>query len=203
MSETVVRRRRGQGSARRNEILAAAIEEFAAGGYKGTSLATVAERVGLTQQGLLHYFPSKEALLVAVLERRDEMDAAMGDIPRDLADFAEVATRNTDRRELVQLHTVLSAEGVTEHHPAHNYFHTRYMELRDRTTEQLRELHGDTLPSGLAPEDAAALVIAAMDGLRLQWLYDPDSVQMPGLIKMLADVLTSPARGGNPGAAED
>ncbi|ASU82531.1 TetR/AcrR family transcriptional regulator [Nocardiopsis gilva YIM 90087] len=203
MSETVVRRRRGQGSARRNEILAAAIEEFAAGGYKGTSLATVAERVGLTQQGLLHYFPSKEALLVAVLEKRDEMDAAMGDSPRDLADFAEVVTRNTDRRELVQLHTVLSAEGVTEHHPAHNYFHSRYMGLRDRTTEQLRERHGDTLPSGLAPEDAAALVIAAMDGLRLQWLYDPDSVQMPGLIKMLADVLTSPARGGNPGAAED
>ncbi|MBB6173431.1 AcrR family transcriptional regulator [Nocardiopsis mwathae] len=203
MSETVVRRRRGQGSARRNEIIAAAMEEFAAGGYKGTSLATVADRVGLTQQGLLHYFPSKEALLVAVLERRDEMDAAAGDSPRDLTDFAEAVSRSSDRRELVQMHTVLSAEGVTGHHPAHDYFHARYRGLRDRTTELLRARHGDTLPGGLAPEDAATLVIAAMDGLRLQWLYEPDAVHMPGLIKMLADVLTSPARGGNPADARD
>src|SRR5690606_41597781 len=56
---------------RRDAILDAAMDEFADGGYNGTSLAKVAERAGITQQGLLHYFPSKQALLVAMLEPRD------------------------------------------------------------------------------------------------------------------------------------
>ena len=60
---------------RRAEIVRAALEVIAERGYRGASLAAVAERVGLTQQGLLHYFPTKDALLVAVLEERDQWDA--------------------------------------------------------------------------------------------------------------------------------
>ena len=60
---------------RRAEIVRAALEVIAERGYRGASLAAVAEKVGLTQQGLLHHFPTKEALLVAVLEERDQWDA--------------------------------------------------------------------------------------------------------------------------------
>ena len=60
---------------RRAEIVRAALEVIAERGYRGASLAAVAERVGLTQQGLLHHFPTKEALLVAVLKERDQWDA--------------------------------------------------------------------------------------------------------------------------------
>jgi AcrR family transcriptional regulator len=60
---------------RRAEIVRAALEVIAERGYRGASLAAVAERVGLTQQGLLHHFPTKDALLVAVLEERDKWDA--------------------------------------------------------------------------------------------------------------------------------
>ena len=45
-------------------------------GYRGATLAAVADRVGLTQQGLMHHFPTKEALLVAVLAARDQWDMA-------------------------------------------------------------------------------------------------------------------------------
>lgn len=34
------------------------------------------ERIGLTQQGLMHYFPTKNDLLTAVLELRDQWDVA-------------------------------------------------------------------------------------------------------------------------------
>src|SRR5690242_16966598 len=61
---------------RREEILHAALRLFAERGYRGASLAAVADRVGLTQQGVLHYFPSKERLLVEVLRLRDEVDRA-------------------------------------------------------------------------------------------------------------------------------
>ncbi|WP_334666572.1 helix-turn-helix domain-containing protein, partial [Streptomyces cyaneofuscatus] len=65
---------RARSEERRAEIMRATLEVIAERGYRGATLGAVAERVGLTQQGLLHYFPTKEALLVAVLEDRDRWD---------------------------------------------------------------------------------------------------------------------------------
>ncbi|MDA2813417.1 TetR family transcriptional regulator [Nocardiopsis sp. RSe5-2] len=176
---------------RRDAILDAALDEFAAGGYNGTSLAKVAERAGLTQQGLLHYFPSKQALLVALLNRRDEMDAAAAGDGR--VNLVEVVRRNVERRGIVQVYTVLSAESVTEGHPAQEFFHDRFDRLRVRLEKWLRDEHGDRLPSGVAPGDAASLLIAAMDGLQTQWLHDPEAVDMPRLVQVLADTLAARA----------
>ncbi|MFF3148912.1 TetR/AcrR family transcriptional regulator, partial [Streptomyces sp. NPDC057927] len=52
---------RARSEERRAEIVRAALEVIAERGYRGASMASVAERVGLTQQGLLHYFPTKDA----------------------------------------------------------------------------------------------------------------------------------------------
>ena len=43
-----------------------------ANGYRGASLDAVAAAVGISRQGVLHYFPSKTHLLLGVLELRDE-----------------------------------------------------------------------------------------------------------------------------------
>ena len=56
---------------RRRQIIEAAFDVFAARGYQGGSLQEVADRVGLGHTSILHYFPSKRALLIAVLEQRD------------------------------------------------------------------------------------------------------------------------------------
>ena len=69
---------RARSEERRADILRAALEVIAERGYRGASLGSVAERVGLTQQGLLHDFPTKDALLVAVLEERDRWDTSGG-----------------------------------------------------------------------------------------------------------------------------
>lgn len=69
---------RARSEERRAEILRATLEVIAERGYRGITLGAVAERVGLTQQGLLHYFRTKEALLVAVLEERDQWDTGGG-----------------------------------------------------------------------------------------------------------------------------
>ncbi|CAL9615991.1 hypothetical protein SUDANB58_05740 [Streptomyces sp. enrichment culture] len=61
---------------RRAQIVTAALDVIAEYGYERTTQAAVAERVGLTQQGLQHHFPSKEDLFVAVLEARDQWDNA-------------------------------------------------------------------------------------------------------------------------------
>src|SRR3954462_11858088 len=64
-----------KGTWRRGEILSATIRLVARNGGRGTSLAQIASEAGVTQQGLLHYFASKDDLLNAALDVRDERDA--------------------------------------------------------------------------------------------------------------------------------
>jgi AcrR family transcriptional regulator len=61
--------RRRQAEARRVQFMDSALEVFAARGFDGTSVKDLAEAAGATQGLLYHYFPSKEALLEAALER--------------------------------------------------------------------------------------------------------------------------------------
>jgi AcrR family transcriptional regulator len=170
---------RTRSTERRAEIVGAALEVIAERGYRGASLAAVAERVGLTQQGLLHHFPTKDALLVAVLEERDKWDAVPNGCWRvDL--LASLVEYNAMRPGIIQTFSALLGESVTEGHPAREYFTERYTRVRESMAAVLRAEYGDRLPSGLTPERAAPLLVAMMDGLQYQWLLDPESVDMPG-----------------------
>jgi AcrR family transcriptional regulator len=191
---------RGLGRATRNEdrkteIIQAALEVISERGYRGASLSAVAERVGLTQQGLLHYFPTKEALLIAVLEIRDQWDMASAALagatvwPMEM--LINLVEYNSTRPGIVQVFTVLAGDSVTEDHPAQEYFKDRYRWVRENAVVSLRAEYGDVLPGGLSPEQAAPLLVAVMDGLQVQWLHDPESVDMTRSMRDFARLLTS------------
>ncbi|MFD7715202.1 TetR/AcrR family transcriptional regulator [Streptomyces sp. NPDC059814] len=167
---------------RRAEILRATLEVIAERGYRGATLGAVAERVGLSQQGLLHYFPTKEAMLVAVLEERDQWDTGGG--PRSDGGWrtellGSLVEYNAMRPGVVQTFSALLGESVTEEHPAREFFTHRYTQVRASMTAMLRAEFGERLPGGLTPERAAPLLVATMDGLQYQWLLDQDAVDMP------------------------
>lgn len=129
---------------RHDEILGIAMETFAARGYGKASLAEIADRAGLTQAGVLHYFHSKANLLTEVLDLRDATDIAdLGpERPRGLAflrHLVDTARRNAEREGIIRLYAVLSAESVTDDHPAQSYFRNRYAGLRDLVAEALTE----------------------------------------------------------------
>ena len=50
-------------------VLDAALEAFGTRGYEATSLDALAGELGVTKQTILYWYPSKEALLEAVIER--------------------------------------------------------------------------------------------------------------------------------------
>lgn len=62
-------RRRVPAAERREELIAAAVHEFAHGGLHGTPVERIARRVGVAQPYVFSLFPSKRDLFLAALER--------------------------------------------------------------------------------------------------------------------------------------
>ncbi|HYA68824.1 MAG TPA: helix-turn-helix domain-containing protein, partial [Acidimicrobiales bacterium] len=50
-------------------ILDTALASFGSRGYEATSLDALADGLGIRKQSILYWFPSKEALLEAVIDR--------------------------------------------------------------------------------------------------------------------------------------
>jgi AcrR family transcriptional regulator len=62
----------------RTRILEAAMRSYGGRGYEATSLDALAAELGVRKQTILYYFPSKEALLDAVIDAcADELTAAL------------------------------------------------------------------------------------------------------------------------------
>jgi AcrR family transcriptional regulator len=68
-SRTAAMRKPKAPAANRASILAAAIDEFAARGFKGASMDAIAARTHTTRALINYYFGSKEKLYIAVLEQ--------------------------------------------------------------------------------------------------------------------------------------
>lgn len=155
-------------------------------GFWGLSMQDVADGCGLTVPGMLHHVGSKDSLLVAVLEYRDEQDS------RSLAEklgrpahqlwtdggrislaevCAAVVARNAEQPEIVRLFAVLEAESLAPGHPAHTYFKAR----QRRTLEEFAALADGVVDD---PQALAAQVVAMMDGLQIQWLREPQTVDL-------------------------
>ncbi|WP_238015969.1 TetR/AcrR family transcriptional regulator [Dactylosporangium sp. AC04546] len=185
-----------RGARARDAILRAATSVFARDGYRGGPLAAVATAADLTQPGLLHHFPTKESLLLAVLEERDREGAALLDGteewhrggPAALDALQGIVERNAANRELVQLFTVLVGESVSDGHPAHRYFADRYARIRTGTADAIRRGQaGGAFRADADAETLASLVLAVMDGLQIQWLLDP-SQDMTERFALFADM---------------
>ncbi|MCX8036731.1 MAG: TetR/AcrR family transcriptional regulator [Candidatus Sumerlaeia bacterium] len=63
------RRPRLERKDRREQIVAAALRAFSRHGFRGTTTRALAREAGITEVTLFRYFPSKEKLFAAVLER--------------------------------------------------------------------------------------------------------------------------------------
>ena len=182
---------------RRQQIVDAAVEVFSSAGFHKGSIRDVAEKAGLSQAGLLHHYPSKEHLLEAVLTWRDsETRRLLGEPFPEGLDFlrgmVRAAEHNATTPELVELHVIVSAEGTSEEHPLRDYFVRRYASVVDLTRRAFERAatEGQVQP-GVDWASAARTLVALMDGLQIQWLLDPDHVDMAAdLRRYLQPLLT-------------
>ncbi|MEV0898527.1 helix-turn-helix domain-containing protein [Actinoplanes sp. NPDC049802] len=172
---------------RRRQILEMTTRLIAERGFWGLSMQDVADGCGLTVPGMLHHVGSKDSLLVAVLEYRDEEDARSlaeklglpvhqlwAEGPRRVT-LPEVCSalvrRNAEQPEIVRLFAVLEAESLAPGHPAHAYFKAR----QRRTLDQFTALSDGDVAD---PRELAVQVAALMDGLQIQWLREPETIDL-------------------------
>ncbi len=177
-------------------IIEACLSAFGESGFHAASMAEIARRAGISHTGLLHHFPRKESLLTAVLDLQDqrsadylaehsalERDADPLVLLRGMA--ATLIDRDRRRPGLVELNAVLSGEATTPGHPAHEYFAARYRNTRRFMTRLFTRLRDEgRLSTPLDPDALAAFVIAALDGLHLQWLYDRDAIDVDATVQV-------------------
>jgi AcrR family transcriptional regulator len=183
-----------QGRARREQLLQAALSAFAARGYRGASLASIASDVKISQPGLLHHFPSKKHLLVRVLEYHDDRNAerikaviANTSLANGLLDLARHHEANP---EFIRLFVVIAAESVDPEHPAHDWFVERYRRIRASLRAQVaEEQRRGRMTKAIDPDTITQLLLAVLDGLELQHLLDTDEVQIAAPLSALLEML--------------
>ncbi|WP_337059323.1 TetR/AcrR family transcriptional regulator [Kineococcus sp. G2] len=165
-------------AAARERALDVALELFGARGYRGTAIALVAQRAGLSQSGLLHHFPTKAALLTAALAHRDARTTPVlvgREEPVGWAAFEglqRLVAANARDRAWVELFVTISAEAVDPAHPAHEWARDHYAGITAWINAALRAgvAAGEVSPE--ADVDAiTAATVAVMDGLQVQWLH--------------------------------
>lgn len=192
------RPRGADSTARREEILATAAQLFSAEGYRGTSMSGVARACGMSQTGLVHYFPTKDDLLQAVMDRRDEIDAAQVRAPAEgrprgwefLESLVDLVRHNQGQPGIVRLFTTMAGEAVDPGHPANTWLRRHHRVTADQIRAALAEAAEDGRLAGDAPVGSIVrTVIAAMDGLQIQWLSDPGCPDMAEDFAVLVDAL--------------
>lgn len=171
-----------KGEVTRARILEAAFEAFSTFGYHGASLREIAAACGISHPGIRHHFASKEELLIEVLKERDARSQARAEEILRTRGFAmdavtDIVEANINTPGLVELFVTMAAQAGNPEHPAHDYFSARYEAYRARYESYLEKarsegmLHADTDVA-----NAAIAIIGLMDGLQIQWVLQPNSV---------------------------
>jgi AcrR family transcriptional regulator len=172
-----VRRQRMPAAQRREQVLAAAVAEFAAHGLAGTSTDEVARRAGISQPYLFRLFPTKKELFIALVNRcfervRDTFTAAAGDLTGDeaLAAMADAYERLLDDRTMLRLQMqAYAACDDPEVRTATRAGFKKLWELVERLTGLPFQQVVDFFAVGMLMNVAAAMDLPSVDERWTSW----------------------------------
>ncbi|TDO34751.1 TetR family transcriptional regulator [Kribbella sp. VKM Ac-2527] len=179
---------------RRAEIVASATSVFSTRGYRGGSLREIAKQLDLSLTTVVHHFPSKSALLVAVLESADSAhtDSFQVDSQKEGVAYAvlQYVRRNVDRPEMLRLLALMAAESSASDHPAHEWFRHRYeLTIGMLAIAVRRDQEEGRISNARDSRGIAESLVALWDGLQLQWLIDPHRDIVATMTAALKDLL--------------
>jgi TetR/AcrR family transcriptional regulator len=177
---------------RRTEILHAALRAFRDRGYHATTLDDIAERLGVGKTALYHYFPDKEAILLAChQESLAELDRILRGARRHASATEQLAFLI---REHVRVMTdTLEGSPLAFEVPALSPERQRpIIAARDRYERALRRIIGEGISAGefrgVEPKIAVFAILGAVNWIA-RWYRPEGSVHAEELGRQFADHL--------------
>lgn len=190
---------------RRKQLTEVAAELFAVDGARGTGIAAVAAAAGVSTATLLYHFGSKDGLLRAVLEERDEALRWAWDAMIEQGGLATLqalpGTAESWQRapHLARLFTVLFAESLDPDAPMHEWFARRQSMVRSglRRAIEAGQERGE-IRADVDARCTAIEITAFMDGLAADWSLDPERIPVREALegfcrRLVADLATQPS----------
>jgi AcrR family transcriptional regulator len=178
------RARRAKGHAQRERIVAAAVELLAVKGFRGTTIVQLAEQVGTTHSNLIYYFGSKERLLHEVVAERERQEgpdffAALESDHPSFTALNAIAHLIVENMAFTRLYVVLGAENFDAGDPLHTFFVDRYERARGFVAIALdKDRAQGSIRSDIDTAQLGREVVATLMGLEIQWLMDPDAIDL-------------------------
>ena len=179
-----VRQRRGLRT--EQAILDATLQSLATRGIHATSLDSISAEVGVAKSSILWHFGSKEGLLLRVAERafeevgktRAQNILSMPTLSERTAEvwrqYTETINTRPELRRVILYLIFESTEGRPE---LRARLQRLYRGMRELFALGMREIVSDPAQC----HGLATLAIATLDGLFLQWLLEPEALDLKAL----------------------
>jgi AcrR family transcriptional regulator len=179
--QTGPKRPSARGDARKKQLIDVATRMLARSGSRGTTLSDIAAAAGVSQAAVVYHFGTKEELLNAVLDHRDEFEDTQlwrqgPDPGLGIFEIISGIVGSWDANPaIVGLLAVLLAENVADDGLLRPRLRRNYQLTVDRIADTLHKAQdrGEMRPDA-DPRLTAIGILAFLSGLELAWLISPD-----------------------------
>ncbi|MFD0339717.1 TetR/AcrR family transcriptional regulator [Streptomyces sp. NPDC127117] len=188
----------GDREARRDDVSRAVWQVLADKGFGGLTLRAVAAAMGVSTGMLMHYFPTKRALIAHALDllekrtaerpRRDRPADGLATVRAMLLDILPLTEGDTARNRIwvSSWDLALADDGLAADQA------DRYTRLRSTLRPHFEAARGlGEVPEAADPEQLAATAVAFTHGLVVQALFDPGRFPEDVQIAMVDEFLAS------------
>lgn len=183
----------------REAVLDAAEDLFVKQGYTSTTVDQIAKAAGLTKGAIYFHFEDKASVLLALIERAETrvimplLERLSLDMdPADkLIEYVHYWARvELDLRKSMFLPILMSLEFVG----AGDRIELRLQEMYEKIYAALVGIvkngqRSGSIQSHAPPREQAAILIAMMDGMILEWLRRQDKINGPAVVRGLRGML--------------
>lgn len=190
----ITKNKKSNGS-NREIILNVARELISEKGVKQTSLADVAREAEISKGTLFYHFPSKSLLIYEIVERHFEeltesMISRLSQLEKDydpVEKLQMVMQTLLYEDNLGRMNLYLIQEAMLEDLELRSRFVDQYESWRQLITQQLVRVFDLEGLTGI--KSLAAVILAVIDGLTIQWLLDSRNIDLYSVSHHLASMI--------------
>jgi len=182
---------------RKDQIVRATVECITRNGYSNFSMQDVARTAGVSKGIIHYYFLNKEELMMSVLEKvagdiegvlQSDM-ASIKDARRKLEIFVEVCfdiVRST--REYYQVNMDFWTQ-INQKEEVRRAIARHYANFRETCAIVIREGVQQGVFKQVDAGNYSSIIIAIIDGLSLQWLFDDKVFDYDTIVKKASNII--------------